>query len=208
VATAPTKQVSTKSAKAEEQGDRRELLLEGALRVTAKQGLRALTHRAVEAEAGVPHGSTTYYFGTRQDLIVALIEHLRDKGRAEVEPIARGVTMMLADRSKPVDIALIAEGIVNWFDSQAEMELARFELQIAGARDPELKALMTECSRTFVQMCEPVVIACGSKNPPADARMLQSALDGWLIDRLTHEDPQIETITDGLRRLLESFSND
>jgi DNA-binding transcriptional regulator YbjK len=207
MATAPTKS-SPKAPPKEEQADRRALLLEGALRVTAKQGLRALTHRAVEAEAGVPHGSTTYYFGTRHDLIVALVEHLRDKGRAEVEPVARGVTMMLADRSKPVDVGLIAQGIVTWFDSQAEMELARYELQIAGARDPELKTLMTECCATFVQMCEPIVLAVGSKNPNADARMLQSALDGWLIDRLTHDDPKIETITDGLRRLLESFAND
>jgi DNA-binding transcriptional regulator YbjK len=199
---------STKKPKQVEQADRRDLLLEAALRVTASQGLRSLTHRAVEAEAGVPHGSTTYYFGTRHDLIVALVEHLRDKGRAEVEPVARGVTMMLADRSKPIDIAQIAEGVVTWFDSQSEMELARYELQIAGARDPDLKTLMTECSATFVQMCEPIVMAVGSKNPPADARMLQAALDGWLIDRLTHDDPKIETITDGLRRLLESFAND
>jgi DNA-binding transcriptional regulator YbjK len=207
MATATTKKPQAK-AKQQDPGDRRELLLEAALRVTAKEGLRSLTHRAVEAEAGVPHGSTTYYFGTRHDLIVALVHHLREKGRAEVEPIARGVTMMLADRSKPVDLDSMAQGIVTWFDSQAEMELARYELQIAGARDPELKTLMTECCATFVQMCEPIVVASGSKNPAADARMLQSALDGWLIDRLTHDDPQIETITDGLRRLLESFAND
>ena len=34
-------------------------------------GLAGLTHRAVADEAGVPLGSTTYYFADRNDLLVA-----------------------------------------------------------------------------------------------------------------------------------------
>ena len=44
--------------------DRRTALLEASLRLIGRDGLRGVTHRAVEQEAGAPHGSTTYYFKT------------------------------------------------------------------------------------------------------------------------------------------------
>ena len=48
---------------------RREQILEAALRVIGRSGRQAVTHRAVAEEAGVPLGSTTYYFDSRDDLL-------------------------------------------------------------------------------------------------------------------------------------------
>lgn len=182
--------------------DRRDLLLEAAIRVISDQGMRGLTHRAVEAEAGVPHGSTTYYFGTRHELLTALMAYMSERGRREIEPIARGMTLLLADRSKPIDLDSIARAYVAWIDSAAEIELARYELQVTAARDPEMKQLMTENCDVFRRMCEPIVIACGSSNPSRDANILQAALDGWMFDRLTHSEPSDDTIIDGMKMLL------
>lgn len=182
--------------------DRRDLLLEAAIRVISEQGMRGLTHRAVEAEAGVPHGSTTYYFGTRHELLTALMAYMAERGRRETEPIARAMTLSLADRSKPVDIDSIARSYVAWIDASAEIELARYELQVTAARDPEMKQLMTENCDVFRSMCEPIVIACGSSDPKRDAHILQAALDGWMFDRLTHAGPSEEIILDGMKMLL------
>lgn len=182
--------------------DRRDLLLEAAIRVISDQGMRGLTHRAVEAEAGVPHGSTTYYFGTRHELLTALMAYMAERGRRETEPIARAMTLMLADRSKPIDLDGIAKAYVAWIDASAEIELARYELQVTAARDPEMKQLMTENCDVFRRMCEPIVIACGSSNPVRDSHILQAALDGWMFDRLTHSEPSDETIVDGMKMLL------
>lgn len=197
-----------KKPRAEESVDRREALLEAAIRVVARLGMRGLTHRAVEIEAGVPHGSTTYYFGTRHDLLVALMTYMRERGQREMEPIARGLALSLADRSKPVDIDSIADAIVFWIDGSSELELARYELQVTAARDPEMKQLMTDNCEVFVQMCMPIVIACGSKDPERDAHVLQAALDGWLFDRLTHSDPHDETIKRGMKVLLGSIGDE
>lgn len=182
--------------------DRRDLLLEAAIRVISEQGMRGLTHRAVEAEAGVPHGSTTYYFGTRHELLTALMQYMAERGRRETEPIAHAMTMMLADRSKPVDIDSLARAYVAWIDASAEIELARYELQVTGARDPEMKRLMTETCDVFRRMCEPIVVACGSSDPKRDSHILQAALDGWMFDRLTHAGPSDDTIIEGMKMLL------
>lgn len=192
----------------EETADRRELLLEAAIRVISQQGMRGLTHRAVETEAGVPHGSTTYYFGTRHDLLVALMAYMAERARRAMEPIARGLALTLADRSKPLDLDALADALIAWLDSESEMELARYELQVTAARDPEMKQLMTENCDVFRQMCEPIVVACGSKDPVRDSHIVQAAVDGWMFDRLTHAAPSDETFKRGIRVLLGTIGDD
>jgi DNA-binding transcriptional regulator YbjK len=43
---------------------RRTAIVDAALRLVARGGPRAVTHRAVAAEADVPLAATTYYFAT------------------------------------------------------------------------------------------------------------------------------------------------
>jgi TetR/AcrR family transcriptional regulator, regulator of biofilm formation and stress response len=49
--------------------DRRRLIVEAALRVIARDGVNAATHRAVAAEAGVPPASTTYHFSSKAQIV-------------------------------------------------------------------------------------------------------------------------------------------
>lgn len=48
---------------------RRRAILEAALRIIIRDGVRAVRHRAVATEAGVPLSATTYYFKDIHDLI-------------------------------------------------------------------------------------------------------------------------------------------
>lgn len=188
--------------------DRREELLEAAIRVVSQQGMRGLTHRAIETEAGLPHGSTTYYFGTRHDLLVALMAYMAERGGRALEPIAKQLTLQLADRSRPFDIAGLAQAMVAWIDSEAHVELARYELQVTAARDPEMKQLMTQNCHTFQELTLPIVIACGSKQPELDAELVQAAVDGWMFQRLTTTDPDDEIIPRGIHLLLGAIANE
>jgi DNA-binding transcriptional regulator YbjK len=200
--------VTQTKPRAEVSVDKREALLEAAIRVISQQGMRGLTHRAVETEAGMPHGSTTYYFGTRRDLLVALMGYMTERGQKAIGSIAEGLTITLADRSKPIDLDAIAGALIAWLDASADMELARYELQITAARDPEMKALMTESCDVFRRMCLPIVIACGSKDAERDSHVVQAAVDGWMFDRLTHSDPHDETIKRGMKVLLGSIGDE
>src|SRR5262249_57001171 len=66
----------------EEVQNRRDQILEATLRVIGRSGREAVTHRAVAEEAGVPLGSTTYYFDSRDDLLRQALEHV---ARMEIE---------------------------------------------------------------------------------------------------------------------------
>ena len=65
----------------------REVILDGALRVIARDGLRGVTHRAVAAEAGVQLSLTTYYFKDIGALILEAFELFCVRSRPTNEQI-------------------------------------------------------------------------------------------------------------------------
>ncbi len=63
---------------------RRRLILEAALRVIAKEGVRAIRHRAIAKEANVPLAATTYYFKDIDELIIDAFTLYTEKALEEV----------------------------------------------------------------------------------------------------------------------------
>src|ERR1035437_3025759 len=57
--------------------ERRTRILRAALEVIASEGVHAASYRRIAAQAGVPLGSTTYYFCDLETLIVSAFETLR-----------------------------------------------------------------------------------------------------------------------------------
>ena len=47
-------------------------VLEAAVELLGTEGLRALTHARIDAQAGVPKGSTSNYFRTRAQLLIGV----------------------------------------------------------------------------------------------------------------------------------------
>ena len=70
VAVALAQSVEYQGRKASRHGSeqRRQLILDAAMRIVIRDGVRGVRHRAVAAEAGVPLSATTYYFKDIDDL--------------------------------------------------------------------------------------------------------------------------------------------
>lgn len=73
---------------------RRRDLLDAAVQVLAQTGLRGLTHRAVDAQAGVPQGSTSTYYRTRLALLSALTAHVAQELLAGIEVLGARVAAL------------------------------------------------------------------------------------------------------------------
>ena len=67
---------------------RRAEILDGALAVLAAQGMRGLTHRAVDAAAALPAGSTSYYFRSRGALVAGCVRRLLERDLEQDVPEA------------------------------------------------------------------------------------------------------------------------
>src|SRR5687768_11877636 len=64
---------------------RRDRLADAAIEVLARLGARGLTHRAVDAEAGEPPGTTSRYFRTREALMSGVAQRIRQLHFADLQ---------------------------------------------------------------------------------------------------------------------------
>jgi DNA-binding transcriptional regulator YbjK len=186
--------------------DRRTVLLDAALHVIGTRGLGEATHRAVETEAGVPHGSVTYYFGSRDGLLAAAMERMRELDEARVARMAQQLVMAFATSGGEAVIDAVAEGGAAMFEETLVATQARYELLLAGSRDERLGELMRECTRVFWELAKPVVIAAGSQDPDGDARIIMAMIDGLFFDALTKGEHDPALLRRGIRQALRSIA--
>jgi len=170
------------------------LLLDEARRLIASGGMAAVTHRSVETAARVPHGSVTYYFGSRDGLVYALVDRMVAQSEQQVAEIAER-------QAAGSDLDSVARNIATWMDGNRELHLARLELELAAARDPRLRERMTDAARIFWRMCEPLAAAAGSEDPERDGRGIAAMVDGLLLDRLAHPGQTHELLVEAVARI-------
>jgi AcrR family transcriptional regulator len=188
--------------------DRRTAILDAALRVIGTRGLREATHRAVETEAGVPHGSVTYYFGNRDGLLAATVERMRELDEGRVAAMAQQLAMAFATSGPNTDTVIdaVAEGAAEMFERDPVPMQARYEMLLAGSRDEPIGALIRECTRLFWELAKPVVIAAGSADPDGDARTVMAMIDGLYFDALTKGEYDPALLRRGIRQALRSIA--
>ena len=81
--------MSDARSKAPRGEERKTQMLNATLRLIAAGGVDSVTHRRVAEAAGVPLGSTTYHFESREHLLQEAFEHYRDHWLNASDPDAR-----------------------------------------------------------------------------------------------------------------------
>src|SRR5690606_37242056 len=101
----------------------------------------------------------------------------------------------------------LAAGMTAWIRARPELQLARYELSIAGARRPGIRERMRAGRETFVRLLEPIVVAAGSPDPHRDASAMLAKVDGLIFRELTSRPDGTEPTISGLalRRILEAI---
>ncbi|WP_051806675.1 TetR/AcrR family transcriptional regulator [Streptomyces sp. NRRL F-2664] len=191
---------------------RRTLIADTAIGLVAAAGLRGLTHRAVDAAAGLPAGSTSYYFRTRTALIGACYQRLAELDLADVDDGSPSGGAAGPDRSAAPDreaaAAALAGLLHRWLTEGRERQLARFELSLEAARNAELEADLHRAGRQARVRAAGIVAALGSDRPDEAAELLVAWTEGVLYDRLagalarSRPAPDPAELTDVARRML------
>ncbi|MCE6997806.1 TetR/AcrR family transcriptional regulator [Saccharothrix sp. S26] len=158
--------------------ERMAALADAAIHVVATKGMRGLTHRAVDAQAGVPTGSTSAYFRTRKALVEAVVQRLADLDDAEVAEARLHV---------PLDPDLLAEAIAHvldrWMTTGRERTLARYACLLEATHHHELRGILAHGERPRAQARE-LLSALGARDPERQSRELVAFVDGLVFDRL------------------------
>lgn len=164
----------------EELSPRRREILAAATTVLAQQGNRGLTHRAVDREAGLPEGSSSAYFRTRDALLGALGDFVADRLAADVHALGARLASCPGDHERAV--AEVSGLFSRWLD-QPDLLAARLELTVAATRDPSLAERFALWRDDLVGMVREVRSGTG-KDGGASAETLVAALDGVLLASL------------------------
>lgn len=185
---------------------RRQQLMAAATRVTAEQGLRGLTHRAVDREAGLSEGSCSAYYRTRQALQLGLAEHVA--GTLTEDVVALAAELQDCAPHDELKTELTSQLILRWV-RERHLLLARLELGLASARDPELAALMAEWRHRLVGVVASIIEARGHEEAEERAEVLVAALDGVLLAALVRPARGRRAyVTGALQRLMAGLTDD
>ncbi len=162
---------------------RRTALLEATLRVVARDGPHAASHRAVAAEAGVPLGSTTYYFASREDM---LVEALRHAALSETERVRARLAALTALPPGAVDWAAEVEAWVldELRPARRPVLIARHRLQLEALHRRDLRDVYAAWTAATLELAATVLRSSGSDTPGADAPLLVAAIDGVGLNHL------------------------
>ena len=172
---------------------RRALIADAAISTLARDGMRGLTHRAVDRTAGLPEGSASYYFRTRQALLQATVERLAELTTTDMLASAALVNSAVLDSAAvppPPGQELSAFGalaaalVESWLTAGRERQLARYELSLEATRRPELRQTLVTTGAAIRAVIAGRFAAAGVPEPAQRAADFAAFIDGLLFDQI------------------------
>ncbi|RDI47185.1 TetR/AcrR family transcriptional regulator [Nocardia mexicana] len=161
--------------------DRRTRIIDAAIDLIATQGLRALTHRALDTALELPAGSVSYYFRTKRALIEAIVDRIATRSRTDFED-----ARLDSPQPSTAEPDEIARGIAQWLDRllahRRNHLIVRHALIIDQLGDPELHQRLTTCLFSH-EHATTLFRNLDTPDPTTAAADFIAVLEGLVFDR-------------------------
>ena len=181
----------------------RDAIVAATVRVVAHEGVAAVTHRRVAAEAGVALSSTTWHFATKADILEAALHWT---ARREVESIGA-----IAERLGGTDFdpSAWAEELGEWLVEQVtgerEIAVALYRLQVELLGSDGALQVHREWGEGLRTVGEHVLEGSPTTTPELDIRLVVAALDGLRMGVLNSGEQDVEWLRLAVRRQLQAL---
>jgi len=189
-----------KAARAKSEHRRKEIL-DAALRIVAREGIRGVKHRAVAKEANVPLASTTYYFKDIEELISDAFMLFAEKSLQVLDLFYGELHGLLANydikeiqRDAEVRDRFIT-GLVDmgagYIKAQVKFRkqdlLAEMAFLLEAVRDERLKPLARDYRGIWYSRLTEFLILTNTPAPKEDAMLIISAVQGLLYEGIIND---------------------
>ncbi|WP_459548881.1 TetR/AcrR family transcriptional regulator [Nocardia sp. X0981] len=164
--------------------ERRNALTDAAIEVLASDGARGLTFRAVDKAAGVPPGTASNYFDSRDDLLVQVGSRFYER----LEPSAATMAQVHEGPRTKENITGLMTDVVARIGAFRTGYLAMLELRLEATRRPELRALLTERVRADIEFNVRNHLDSGMPGDEESVLLLYLALNWLVVEQLTLPD--------------------
>ncbi len=165
--------------------ERRAEILDAAIDILADVGVGGLSHRHVDARAGLPAGTTSNYFRTRTALLEATAARTVELHWQRVEQLRA----TLGELSRPALAQLMLQMLTQPDEQARRWTLARFELFIEGTRRPQLRPFLAELQASAVQTATLIYQSAGLTPSADQMEQLSRILNGLVFSELTIPSP-------------------
>lgn len=156
--------------------------VEAAIELVGTGGLRALTHARVDEQAGLPKGSTSNYFRTRDALLAGVAD-----GILERELPAVGVAF------DPRSAADLVDGLCALFDHLASanrvVTTARLVLFMEASHDAGLREALSRGRASMESLAVVPLARLGARDPRGAGLLIAACFEGLLLHRIGRHDP-------------------
>jgi DNA-binding transcriptional regulator YbjK len=170
--------------------ERRRDLCDAAIRLLADDGAKGLSHLKVDRKAGVPDGTTSFYFRTRSALLRAAAERSAELDLAELQAIADS-----SDSGEDHAPSRLSQVVIQaGSDPQLYRTRARYELTMQATRDPALAAILQQATDEFTKLHREILVQLmphGAELDPAvieDLSNVTLTFINGLLQRFAHGD--------------------
>jgi AcrR family transcriptional regulator len=172
-------------------GPGRQALIDAAIAVVARRGLRGLTYRAVAEEAGVTHALVTHHFGSRDAFIREVVESSTRQAESGI---------FTDDES----LEQFAARLPEFASEHDELLTFQYELMLEARRRPELRETIDRMWSESEHVVATQFDRLGVADESGDlARFVFAVLDGLLLQQVVYGKPERTAATlDILRQLL------
>lgn len=177
-------------------------ILDATLRVIAAEGVDAVRYRRVAEAAGVPLGTVSYHFTTREELIRAAFSHFL---RRNTESLAQQRARFTGESLDEV-AAFLADLVRADFGDPQRRYLAEYELVVYAARDPAIAAALEAWDRARCSELALVLERLGVARPNAAARTAIDVVRGFQLASLGRKPPELEDLRRRLGEVLRALA--
>ncbi|MBL1078353.1 TetR family transcriptional regulator [Nocardia sp. 2] len=165
---------------------KRELVLDAAIELLGSRGLRALTHRAVDEAAGMPAGSSSNYFRTREALLSGIAERLEQRDHHD--------WAALSHRPAPTTIDELVAGMAEFIRHAATTDrirtLARYALFMEAQTVVPLQESVQRGHRALTAWAESLLTPLHPDR--SVAKLLVDYADGVILHQLVSPEPEFD----------------
>ena len=169
------------------------VIADTAISLIAAQGLRGLTHRAVDSTAGIPQGSTSYYAPTRQALLGLAASRLAQRSGATADSLHRLETAVPDDAAERIGaLTAAATALMDSLVGRPVDMRARYALLIELPADDALhRALSSESAvqAGATAAVELILSRFGVSEPGERSRELMRLIDSLVFTQIATPSP-------------------
>jgi DNA-binding transcriptional regulator YbjK len=181
----------------------RDAIVAAAVAIVAREGVAAVTHRRLAAEAAVSLSSTTWHFATKADILEAALQWTAQREVARIGAIADRLD------ADPFDLDAWAGELADWLVEQVTTErdsaIALYRLQFELLGSEYAYEVHREWGRRLRAVGDRVLAKSSSATPKLDIRLVIATLDGLRLNVLSSRETDVEWFRPAVRRQLRAL---